>query len=352
MSKPIVSITNLDNKSAVDAIIDCAGDFFASITFEDIPNLLKNIIDNLKAVGKQVIDKIKDFIIKDFWGLVIDTRNIIKYLLNQQMDKALSCASRAIDKLEKVLDVLSYIPCLSVAVGVILIVVYICQLDFISIASAAICMLGPLKILTRLFPKSRNLINKLVEFLADFGKRFKNQAKTSLKALVKKNKTSSRQVSKVVNIEYGRTKQMRKQIQERQQQVMMKDGTNGPQSSYEISTKAYLYSNSGVGAYISKSSNNVHKVAKNNNNKVEPLYKKNTQKNNPEILSNSPEVNNNAGRIVGYGSPEYKYNDRILGQGTMSPQNKEIKDLLGGEITRNGDEWAHLYPYVPYGSYY
>lgn len=191
MSKPIVSIANLDNKSAAEAIIDYAGDFFASITLEDIPSILKDILDNLKSVGKQVIDKIKDFILNDFWGLVIDTKDIIKSLLNQQLDKALNCASRAMDKLEKVLDVLSYIPCLSVAIGVILIVVYICQLDFAAIASAAICMLGPLKILTKIFPKSKNIINKLMDFLVDFGKRFKDQAKTSLKALIRNNKTKN-----------------------------------------------------------------------------------------------------------------------------------------------------------------
>lgn len=292
MSKPVVSITNLDNKSAVEAIIDCAGDFFASITLEDIPNILKEIINNLRAVGKQVIDKIKDFILNDFWGLVLDTRSIIRYLLYQQMDKALNCALRAMDKLEKVLDVLSYIPCLSVAIGVILIVVYICQFDFVSIASAAICMLGPLKLLTKIFPKSKNIINKLVEFLVDFGKRFKDQTKTSLKALIRNSKTT-RQVNNVVNIEYGRTIQMRKQIQERQQQVMMKDGTNGSQSSYEISTKAHFYSNSGVGAYTSNSSN-ANKTTKINSKEVAPLDKKNNPEKNIEPSNSSNKGNNNA----------------------------------------------------------
>lgn len=200
MSKPIVSIANLDNKSAAEAIIDYAGDFFASITLEDIPSILKDILDNLKSVGKQIIDKIKDFILNDFWGLVIDTKDIIKSLLNQHLDKALNCASRAMDKLEKVLDVLSYIPCLSVAIGVILIVVYICQLDFVAIASAAICMLGPLKIITKIFPKSKHIINKLVDFLIDFGKRFKNQAQTSLKNLVRRSKVNS--TSSTTNLNY------------------------------------------------------------------------------------------------------------------------------------------------------
>lgn len=191
MSEPIVSTANLDNKSAAEAIIDCAREFFASITLEDLPNILKDVIDNLKYVGKQVIDKIKDFILNDFWGLIIDSKDIIKSFLNQQWDKALNCASRAMDKLEKVLDVLSYIPCLSVTIGVILIVIYICQLDFAAIASAAICMLSPLKIVVKIFPKSKQIINKLVDFLVDFGKRFKDQAQTSLKNLFRKCKVRS-----------------------------------------------------------------------------------------------------------------------------------------------------------------
>ena len=188
MSEPVVSIANLDNKEAAEAIIDCAGEFFSSITLEDIPNILKDILDNLKSVGKEVIDKIKDFIVNDFWGLVIDTKDIIKSLLNQHLDKALNCASRALDKLEKVLDVLSYIPQLSLAVGVILIVVYICKLDFAAVAAAAMCILSPLKIITKIFPKSKIIIKKLTDFLVEFGRRFKDQAKLSLKTLVKKSK--------------------------------------------------------------------------------------------------------------------------------------------------------------------
>lgn len=348
MSKPIVSIANLDNKSAAEAIIDYAGDFFASITLEDIPSILKDILDNLKSVGKQVIDKIKDFILNDFWGLVIDTKDIIKSLLNQQLDKALNCASRAMDKLEKVLDVLSYIPCLSVAIGVILIVVYICQLDFAAIASAAICMLGPLKILTKIFPKSKNIINKLMDFLVDFGKRFKDQAKTSLKALFRKSKVSSTIETPNLNYSYDDNytllkitqkteipqsidttpitpktdivKQQHNQILE-SQQVMKKDGINGAQTSYEISTKAYLYSHYGTGVY-SKTSSNVNKVIKTNSPKVESLDKTNNKTPNIVTSNSSTREVSNTGRIIGYGSPDYKYNDRILGQGSILNRNR------------------------------
>lgn len=348
MSKPIVSIANLDNKSAAEAIIDYAGDFFASITLEDIPNILKDIIDNLKSVGKQVIDKIKDFILNDFWGLVIDTKDIIKSLLNQQLDKALNCASRAMDKLEKVLDVLSYVPCLSVAIGVILIVVYICQLDFAAIASAAICMLGPLKILIKIFPKSKNIINKLMDFLVDFGKRFNDQAKTSLKALFRKSKVSSTIETPKQNYSYDNNhtllkitqkkeipqsiditpitpktdivKQQHNQILE-SQQVIKKDGINGSQTSYEISTKAYLYSHYGAGVY-SKTSSNVNKVIKTNSPKVESLDKTNNKTAKIVTSNGSTKEVSNAGRIIGYGSPDYKYNDRILGQGSILNRNR------------------------------
>lgn len=348
MSKPIVNIANLDNKSAAEAIIDYAGDFFASITLEDIPNILKDIIDNLKSVGKQVIDKITDFILNDFWGLVIDTKDIIKSLLNQHLDKALNCASRALDKLEKVLDVLSYIPCLSVAIGIILIVVYICQLDFAAIASAAICMLGPLKIITKIFPKSKNIINKLMDFLVDFGKRFKDQAKTSLKALFRKSKVSSTIETPKQNYSYDNNhtllkitqkkeipqsidttpitpktdivKQQHNQILE-SQQVIKKDGINGSQTSYEISTKAYLYSHYGAGVY-SKTSSNVNKVIKTNSPKVESLDKTNNKTAKIVTSNSSTKEVSNAGRIIGYGSPDYKYNDRILGQGSILNRNR------------------------------
>lgn len=345
MSKPIVNIANLDNKSAAEAIIDYAGDFFASITLEDIPNILKDIIDNLKSVGKQVIDKITDFILNDFWGLVIDTKDIIKSLLNQHLDKALNCASRALDKLEKVLDVLSYIPCLSVAIGIILIVVYICQLDFAAIASAAICMLGPLKIITKIFPKSKNIINKLMDFLVDFGKRFKDQAKTSLKALIRKNKKASTQVSNVVNFEYGITKQKRKQIQQNQQQVVMRDGTYGTPNPYEITTNAQIYSHSWVEIY-NKPSSNTNKVAKINKKEIETKSKKENTKRETSFSGKSTEKMNNTERIIGYGSSDYKYNDRILGQGSILNRDYSKYDSLieKYELTP-GDAYEIIWPY-------
>lgn len=345
MSKPIVSIANLDNKSAAEAIIDYAGDFFASITLEDIPSILKDILDNLKSVGKQVIDKIKDFILNDFWGLVIDTKDIIKSLLNQQLDKALNCASRAMDKLEKVLDVLSYIPCLSVAIGVILIVIYICQLDFAAIASAAICMLGPLKILTKIFPKSKNIINKLTDFLVDFGKRFKDQAKTSLRALIRKNKNTSTKVTNVVNIEYGITKQKRKQIQQNKQQVVMRDGTYGNPNPYEISNNAQIYSTSWVEIYT-KPSSNTNKIANINKKEIETKPKKENTKRETSFSGKSTEKMNNTERIIGYGSPDYNYNDRILGQGSILNRDYSKYDSLieKFELTP-GDAYEIIWPY-------
>lgn len=372
MSKPIVCIANLDNKSAAEAIIDYAGDFFASITLEDIPSILKDILDNLKYVGKQVIDKIKDFILNDFWGLVIDTKDIIKSLLNQQLDKVLNCASRAMDKLEKVLDVLSYVPCLSVAIGVILIVIYICQLDFAAIASVAICMLGPLKILIKIFPKSKNIINKLMDFLVDFGKRFNDQAKTSLKALFRKSKLSSTIETPKPNYSYDNNhtllkitqkkeipqsidttpiipktnivKQQHNQILE-SQQVIKKDGINGSQTSYEISTNAYLYSHYGAGVY-SKTSSNVNKVIKTNSPKVESLDKTNNKTAKIVTSNGSTKEVSNAERIIGYGSSDYKYNDRILGQGSILNRDYSKYDSLieKYELTP-GDAYEIIWPY-------
>ena len=54
MSKPIVSIANLDNKSAAEAIIDYAGDFFYS---EELPVEQEEVVEDIYEEEQGTVDE-------------------------------------------------------------------------------------------------------------------------------------------------------------------------------------------------------------------------------------------------------------------------------------------------------